>query len=107
MLPPLSIDAYILARARAVVAPFAAGISESRNGISPCTTAFIPGKYIDPNAPEYWREAIRGATKLKTGLLKVPCGARICAARVGESAAGRPRSKPPAFRGSARPAPSV
>src|SRR5882757_10949722 len=100
MLPPLAIAAYILARPRAVVTPFAAGISESRNGISPCTTAFIPGKYIDPKAPEYWRDAIRGATKLKIGLLNVPCGARICAARVGESTGGRPKCNPSVLSGS-------
>ena len=44
MRPPLAIAPYILASPRAVATPLAAGISQSSNGISPCTTAFMPGE---------------------------------------------------------------
>src|ERR1700687_6380543 len=79
---------YILASPRAVATPFTDGISASRNGISPCTTAFMPGKYMAPNPAEYSSAAILGATKLKIGLAMVFCGARICAGCVGVSAGG-------------------
>jgi len=48
----------------------------------------MPGKNIAPNAPESGRPATFGATKLNTGLARVPCGARICATFVGEPAGG-------------------
>src|ERR1700742_1269556 len=89
ILPPLAIAAYILARPRAVTTPLAAGTSPSRNGISPWTKDLIPGKNIAPNAPDSGRPATLGATKLNTGLVRVLCGARICATFVGEHAGGR------------------
>ena len=59
--PPLAMAPYILASPRAVATPLADGISASRSGMSPCTTAFIPGKYIDPNMPEKCSAATFGA----------------------------------------------
>ncbi len=89
--PWLAIAPYIRASARAVATPLAAGISESRNGVSPCTSDITPGKYIEPNAPEKGRAAILGATKSKIWFGQRRCGPRISAARVGAPAGGRPR----------------
>ena len=60
--PPLAIAPYILARPRAVATPLAAGISASRNGMSPCTTDIIPGKYSAPKPPDHCSAASFGAT---------------------------------------------
>src|ERR1700738_4957004 len=91
MHPPLAIAPYIFASARAVKTPLTEGISLSRNGISPCTYDFAPGKYIEPKAPENHSAAYFGAKKLNRGFARELCGARICAACVGASAGGRPR----------------
>ena len=99
--PPLAIAPYIRASPRAVATPLAAGISASNNGISPCATAFTPGKYIEPNPADSGSAAIFGATALNTGFWKALCGMMICAARVGASAGGRPRCRPSVPSGSA------
>src|ERR1700756_3793642 len=101
MRPQLAIAPYILASALAVTTPLTEGISVSRNGISPCTNDFAPGKYIDPNPPENHSAAYLGARKLNNGLARVDCGIRICATCVGASAGGRPRCKPSLFNGRA------
>ena len=99
--PPLAIAPYIRASPRAVTTPLAAGISASMNGIWPCTTAFMPGKYMAPNPPDSCSAAILGATALNTGLSMAVCGMMICAGRVGASTGGRPRCKPSVSSGSA------
>jgi len=101
MRPSFASAAYILAKLRLVTTPLAAGISPSRNGISPCTKDLIPGKYIEPKAPEIGKPATFGARKLNTGLALVLCGARICATVVGESVGGLPRCRPSVFNGRA------
>ncbi len=102
MRPPLANTAYILASARPVTTPLAAGISPSRNGVSPCIRDMIPGKYIAPSAPEYRILATLGAMKLSTGVGTILfCGIRICAGVVGEPSGGRPRCRPSVLSGRA------
>src|SRR5271166_6998232 len=92
--PSLARTPYILARPRAVTTPLAPGTSPSRNGVSPCTRDFTPGKYIAPKPPEKGRPATLGAMKLKIGLGSLDCGISTCATFVGLSAGGRPRYTP-------------
>ncbi len=100
--PPLAIAPYIRASARAVATPLAAGISLSSNGMSPCTSAFTPGKYIAPNTAENGSAATRGATRLKIGFCRR--GLRsddLRGAASARSTGGRPRCRPSVFSGAA------
>src|SRR5581483_4860847 len=99
--PPFARAPYILASPRAVMTPLTDGISLSRNGISPCTKDFAPGKYIEPNPPENHSAAYLGARKLNTGFARLLWGIRICAHWVGAFAGGRPRDKPSVLSGRA------
>lgn len=58
---PFAMAPYIRARPRAVATPFADGISLSNNGISPWTTARMPGKYSAPKPAVICNIAARGA----------------------------------------------
>ena len=53
---------YMRARPRAVATPLADGSSLSSSGMSPWTTAFMPGKYMDPKIADSSNAASRGAT---------------------------------------------
>ena len=74
-----------------MITPLADGNSVSNNGMSRWTTAFIPGKYIEPKAAESSSVACRGATALKTGLGRLSWGPMIRATWVGAATGGRPR----------------
>ena len=67
--PPHASGAYIFARPRAVAVPLAAGISPSRNGMSPCTTENISGKYSAPRPPDHCSAASFGTTAPSTAVL--------------------------------------
>ena len=101
IVPPLAMAPYMRASARAVATPLAAGSSASSSGMSPCTVAFMPGKYIEPNPPENFHPARCGAIRLKIGFCSLLCGPMICAGCVGAPTGGRPRWKPSVLSGSA------